>query len=352
MEKQIDLGKLVNEIDDYDLDSIKDELKDYGELILQIGHFEYDEEFLDEPCFIFDEGDTVDDLGDGDYYDKYKSEDAGYGIYLDKDLNVEYGYFIMGTFHDFKDAKYDDKVKSEICSLLDEADIWRTTDESIINSIDDYHDEIDLEKLVKKIDNPFLSNSVAFDNDKSVGFINKDFDSIKEALNKHDKIFLEIGYFGYDDETYPEEPYFIFDGEHIIDDWEDDEDEVDEYYDKYKFAVAGYGIYLDKDLNVEYGYYTTEAPPSGHGIGYTTYHDFKNARKFDEIKSEICSLLDGADIWESDYAETVVDDEKEDEITKNIFIEGSCPKCGYEVNKNTKNQVAIKCSECGHTFWL
>ena len=87
-------------------------------------------------------------------------------------------------------------------------------------------------------------------------------------------------------------------------------------------------------------------------MGYTTYHDFKNARKFDEIKSEICSLLDGADIWESYDTETVVEEEKEDEIRKSILIEGSCPKCGRKVIKFTKNQVAIKCSECSHTFWL
>lgn len=195
-------------------------------------------------------------MEDDKYYDKYKSEDAGYGISLDKDLNVEYGYFITGTFHNFKDTRNDDEVKNEIYSLLDEADIWKTSDESIINSIDDFHDKIDLEKLVKWIDDPFLSNSAAFDNDKTVGLINKDLDSIKESLNKHEKIFLEIGYFGYDDETNPEKPYFIFDGDNIIDDWEDNK-----YYDKYKFFVAGYGIYLDKDLNVEYGYYTTEAPP-------------------------------------------------------------------------------------------
>ena len=205
--------------------------------------------------------------------------------------------------------------------------------------------KIDLEKLVKWIDDPFLSNSAAFDNDESVGLINKDLDSIKESLNKHEKIFLEIGYFGYDDETDPEEPYFIFDGDNIIDDWRDNE-----YYNKYKFLVAGYGIYLDKDLNVKYGYYTTEAPPSGHGMGYTTYHDFKDARDDDEIKSEIYSLLDGSNIWESDEVEIVV--EKEDEIIKSTIIEGSCPKCGCKVIKDTKNQVAIKCPECRHTFWF
>ena len=42
-----------------------------------------------------------------------------------------------------------------------------------------------------------------------------------------------------------------------------------------------------KDLNVEYGYYTTEAPPSGHEMGHTTFHDFKDARDDDEIKSKI-----------------------------------------------------------------
>lgn len=94
MKKQIDLAKLVELVDDYNLDSIKEELKGFGGIHLQLGYFEYDEEFLDEPCFIFDGENTVDDLKDDEYYDRYKSEDAGYGIFLDKDLNVEYGYFI------------------------------------------------------------------------------------------------------------------------------------------------------------------------------------------------------------------------------------------------------------------
>ena len=126
--------------------------------------------------------------------------------------------------------------------------------------------------------------------------MNVDLNSIKEALNNYDKIFLDLGFFGYDGEENPDEPCFVFDGDYIINDWGD---KSDEYYDKYKFAVAGYGIYLDKDLNVEYGYYTTEAPPSGHGMGYTTYHDFKNAKDDDRIKNEIYQLLDETDIWES-----------------------------------------------------
>lgn len=359
MEKQIDLAKLVNEIEDYayeftfvvfdnnksvgfiepDLDSIKEALKDFDKIFLQIGYFEYDEEFLDEPCFIFDEEDTVDDLEDDEYYEKYKSENAGYGIYLDKDLNVEYGYFITETFHDFKDARDDDEVKNEICFLLDEADIWKGADAPVVNSIDDFHNKIDLEKVVKRMD----YNSIAFDNGKPVEAINDDLNSVKEALNNHDKIFLDLGFFGYEDEF---GPCFIFNGDDIID-WEDN---GDEYYDKYKFSVAGYGIFLDKDLNVEYGYYTTEAPPSGHGAGDTTIHDFKDAIDGDKIKEKIYSLLDAANIWESDNLED--NPIEEEELKKDIFIDGSCPKCGHNVNKNTENQVAIKCSECGHTFWF
>ena len=150
--------------------------------------------------------------------------------------------------------------------------------------------EIDLEKLADAIDDYDLSTFVAFDDDTPVESINRDLDSIKEALKNHDKIFLEIGFYGYDDE-YSDEPYFMFDANESMDDLEDD------YYDKYKFMVAGYGIYLDKDLNVEYGYYTTEAPPSGHGAGYTTIHDFKDAIEGDKIKEKISSLIDDSDIW-------------------------------------------------------
>ena len=100
-------------------------------------------------------------MEDDEYYDKYKSEDTGYGIYLDKNLNVEYRYFTLETFHDFKNTIDDDENKNEINSILDEADIWKTADESIINRMDDFHDKIDLEKLVKRID----YNSVVFDND-------------------------------------------------------------------------------------------------------------------------------------------------------------------------------------------
>ena len=118
--------------------------------------------------------------------------------------------------------------------------------------------EIDFEILAEKINDSDLYEFVAFSNDIPIEAVNRDLDSIKEALNSYDKIFLEIGFYGYDEE-YCDEPYFMFDANESIDDLKDD------YYDKYKFMVGGYGIYLDKDLNVEYGYYTTEAPACGHG---------------------------------------------------------------------------------------
>lgn len=104
--------------------------------------------------------------------------------------------------------------------------------------------EIDFEILAEKINDSDLYEFVAFSNDVPIEAVNRDLDSIKEALNSHDKIFLEIGFYGYDDE-YCDEPYFMFDANESIDDLKDD------YYDKYKFMVGGYGIYLDKDLNVE-----------------------------------------------------------------------------------------------------
>ena len=152
--------------------------------------------------------------------------------------------------------------------------------------------KIDLEKIVNNTDNNKSPASVAF----KIEDINFDLESIKEALNVSEKIFLQMGSFEY--EGSQEELRFIFDGENIIDELE----YIDEVYEKYKsHRDAGYGIYLDKDLNVEYGYYTTEAPPSGHGADYNTIHDFKDAIEGDEIKEKIYSLLDEANIWESDY---------------------------------------------------
>lgn len=298
MKKVVDLGKLVNEIEDYDdLDSLKEDLNGSGEMILRIGDFEYDEEFLDEPCFIFDEATTVDDIDDDEYYDRYKSKDAGYGIYLKEDLTVEYGYFIIDTFYNFKDTRYDDKVKNEICSLLDETDIWTTADVSTMNA-NDFHYKGNLEKIVDSIDYSEFAVCVAIDDDGFFESIDDELDSIEEALNNYGKVFLPFGDFSYSD--YNKCFIFNIDSSYREDIYDIDDD--DGYYDKYKFSLAGYGIYVDKELNVEYGYYTIQAPPSGHGPGYTTLHDFKDAIEGDKIKEKIYSLLDAEDIWDCDDA--------------------------------------------------
>ena len=94
----------------------------------------------------------------------------------------------------------------------------------------------------------------------------------------------------------------MFDANESIDDLKDN------YYDKYKFMVGGYGIYLDKDLNVEYGYYTTEAPACGHGAGYTEFYDFKDARDDDIIKEKIYSQHSSCSISIYDASVSTFDD--------------------------------------------
>ena len=143
-------------------------------------------------------------------------------------------------------------------------------------------DKIDLEYYVSEISDPSLGIFFAIEDDEPVKRINGDLDSVQEALDNYGKVFLEIGYFSYNDEY---ETRLMFDGDEFIIGL------TDRYYDKYKFSLAGYGIFLDSDLNVECGYYTTEAPPSGHGPGDTTIHDFKDAEKDDVVKEHIYSLL-------------------------------------------------------------
>lgn len=144
-----------------------------------------------------------------------------------------------------------------------------------------------LDEMIVYNDGTLLSTPMAFDNNEPTESINYHLYSIKEALDKHDKIFLPMGNFSYDD-FYDEEPGFIFGEDEILEDLE----LGDQYYDKYKFSLAGYGIYLDKNLNLECGYFTIEAPPSGHGAGYTTFHDFKDAKDGDIIKEKVGSEID------------------------------------------------------------
>ena len=171
---------------------------------------------------------------------------------------------------------------------------------------------IDLNKLVKIMDVCLTSTLVAFDNDKPITEINKDLNSIKIALNNYTKIFLGFGFFSNGDQ-----PSFIIEtydiknsGEHTL--TIDKERKIllieskiihnlnDEYYDRYKYSLAGYGIYLDNDLNVEYGYYTIEGPASDYETSSRTFHDFKDAIDGDLIKEAIFSSLNHADIWKTD----------------------------------------------------
>lgn len=151
-------------------------------------------------------------------------------------------------------------------------------------------EEIDLEYYVSEISDSTFGIFFAIEDDVPVKRIDGDLYSVQEALDNYGKVFLEMGYFSYDDEY---ETRLMFDGDEYIFGLSDS------YYDKYKFSVAGYGIFLDSDLNGECGYYTTEAPPSGHGPGDTTIYDFKDAKKDDLVKEHIHSLLSWTDIKNS-----------------------------------------------------
>ena len=167
--------------------------------------------------------------------------------------------------------------------------------------------QIDLRKLVKQVNNTYIKSIVAFDNDKSSESITNNLYYIKEALNNYNKLFFQIGFFVYNTDC--NEPCFIFDDPSFIKGIAGRKPNAtaptsvtstklqnlnDEYYDKYRYPRGGYGIYLDKELNVEYGY-TTETPITDFANN-VKYHDFKDARDGDIIKEHIFSLIDHADI--------------------------------------------------------
>ena len=309
MKNKINLEKIINNTDknksstsvafktediNFDLESIKEALKVSDKIFLQIGSFKYDEDSYDEPCFIIDEEYIIDELEYIDEcYEEYKSDNAGYGIYLDKNLNVEYGYYteeltIFGRpyriFHDLKNAR-DNEVKIEQITRLANADIWITPDISMY----DFHNKCDLEKLVKLINWGNVSIFGAFDWKTPVSLGNLDSDSFKEALNNYDEIFLELGDFSYSSEY----------GSILIETHDNRLNKYEEIYDiksEYEYEIMGYGIYLDKDLNVEYGYYTNKYSPYTQEYN-KTFHDFEDARDDDEVKNKIYSILDELDIW-------------------------------------------------------
>ena len=172
---------------------------------------------------------------------------------------------------------------------------------------------IDLDKVVKMIDDSNISLLVAFDNNKPAQVINNDLNSIKNALNNYAKIFLGFGFiYDVNGPCFAIETYDIKNSDTHTITLEGKERKLllikskiihnlnDEYYDKYKYPVEGYGIYLDNDLNVEYGYYTIEDPASDYVTNSITFHDFKDAIDEDLVKKTIYSSLNHADIWKTD----------------------------------------------------
>lgn len=152
--------------------------------------------------------------------------------------------------------------------------------------------KLDLNKVVNLINNDdILSNFYAFEDDEPVDLVEPNIDSINETIEKYDKVYLELAIFYHD---------YEFGGEGVfsLDNSVEFEIEFEPYYERYNFEVAGFGIYINDKLDIKYGYSTTEAPPSGHGMGYTTFHDFDDTRDDDEVKKQMFKYLDGLDIWE------------------------------------------------------
>lgn len=345
MKNKIDLEKILSNVDkdksptavafksediNFDLESIKEALKVSDKIFLEIGYFNYDENSFDEPYFIFDgknpyedsEYEYNDDFEHDEYYKRYKSGNAKYGIYLDRDLNVEYGYSIYDyfngeyrdVFHDFKEARDADDVKIKISTILANADIWITADVYI----DDFNNKCDLEKLVEWINENSCASIFAGLNDVDpIEVSNTDLNSIKKVLNNHDKIFVEIGDCGY----FYEYSGLLLDTNDVIGGLKY------EYYDKYNYEHIGYGIYLDKDLNVEYGYYVNEfsrVDCNDHKI----FHNFEDARDDDEVKIKLCRIIDQifhkCGIWNIYEVSTFPKDKS------------YCPNCGKKHDKDEK----------------
>ena len=127
--------------------------------------------------------------------------------------------------------------------------------------------------------------------DDSLDAMIPDYDDVEiDVVEDGDDDIYSDEYESTDDE-YSDEPCFMINGSDI------EIDGTDSYYSQYHYLVAGYGIFVDKELNVGYGYYTTEAPPTGHGAGYTTFHDFTDAREEDVLRDELISRIDASNIW-------------------------------------------------------
>ena len=154
-----------------------------------------------------------------------------------------------------------------------------------------YTDKLDLENweeiiffLECEVRSLEMGSLAGFDDDIEFN-LQPDDDSLEESLNKYDKVFIQLGYWGYEYET----SSYIFDEEAI----DTSDIDSDSYYERYHYSLAGYGIFLDKNFDYEYGYLTEERPCCGHGPGIKKFHDFKDTRKDDEIRDIIIEASDG-----------------------------------------------------------
>lgn len=86
-------------------------------------------------------------------------------------------------------------------------------------------EEIDLEYYVSEISDSTFGIFFAIEDDVPVKRIDGDLYSVQEALDNYGKVFLEMGYFSYDDEY---ETRLMFDGDEYIFGLSDS------YYDKYE----------------------------------------------------------------------------------------------------------------------
>ena len=136
---------------------------------------------------------------------------------------------------------------------------------------------------------------MAFDNDIPKENVSLEENSIKEELKNHDEIFLELGLLYHDPvEAGDEFEIYAPNGDIYLD--LDFGEDYEGYYAKYAFLRGGYGIFINKDYTVDYGYFTSEA--YGHGMGSYEYYNFNNIEDWDEVKIALTKVIDELDIWE------------------------------------------------------
>ena len=98
---------------------------------------------------------------------------------------------------------------------------------------------------------------MAFDNDIPKENVSLEENSIKEALKNHDEIFLELGLL-YHDPYEASDEFVIYGPDEDIYLELDFGEDYEGYYAKYAFLRGGYGVFINKDYTVDYGYFTSE----------------------------------------------------------------------------------------------